>query len=161
MSNPIFFGTILNVWTSEVLCFKYNCVVPCNNKVCSFNNYILWIILFQFRYKFGFFIIVGISIKPSRDPTSDPPTLRPWFGSPSQFGNHCYTGCGNRQQTEQCWWSTVTSCRNILRRMWEANGKQRSAAVKQSVERAWDELCCLMGSACSRETFCAAWNLPT
>jgi hypothetical protein len=36
-----------------------------------------------------FYIIIDFSIKPSRDPTSDPPPpARPWFGSRPEVGNH-------------------------------------------------------------------------
>jgi hypothetical protein len=39
-----------------------------------FNNYILSIILFEFKYKFLFFsIIIEFSIKPSRDLRSEAP----------------------------------------------------------------------------------------
>jgi len=40
----------------------------------KFNNHIFSIILFEFRFKFSFFfMIIDFSVKPSRDPTSDPP----------------------------------------------------------------------------------------
>jgi hypothetical protein len=52
-----------------------------------FHNYILSIILFEFRYKFWFiFIIIEFSIKPYCDPMSDPP--RPSFGLLPEVGNH-------------------------------------------------------------------------
>jgi hypothetical protein len=37
-----------------------------------FNNYIFSTIMFGFRYKVLIFISIEFSIKPSRDPTSDP-----------------------------------------------------------------------------------------